>query len=211
MYSYNERMEVEKLLKQGINIKEISTNTGISISTLYKWKKEIELERHIQGLIKKGHIDDANNEINHLDSNYGREITALRLKSEIAKEEGDEEKEKDLLRERIEKNPEDIKAFWRLIKIIKSEGNGEEERILLEKQLKRNPNNVRIINRLIKLAQEQNDIERERSLQETKLKIDEKNVNTIGRLINLARLSNDVEREKELLQKLLEMNPRDPK
>ena len=206
MYSYEVKSEVEKRIKSGVRLKKINEDTTISLSTLKKWKKEIEIRKRAKNLIFEGKIEEARIEISKLSPESNKSII-LSLESLIARREGNIEKEKELLELVLKYEPKNAIAMSSLINIVREKKDRKTEKELLERQLEIEPNDTIAMSGLIVLAREENDIETEKKLLKRQLEIEPENVKTISSLVKIARKEGKIEKEKELLEKRLKIEP----
>ena len=206
MYSFEEKEAVIKRIKDGESTVQISESTGISKTTISKWKKEIELRRKIINLIEKGEIQEARKELEEL---KGKNVQAIRLalQAKIERKEGNREELKRLLQEILKLEPDNVKARSSLAKIAREEGNREELKRLLQEILKLEPDNLIAMSSLVRIAREEgNEEEAKRLLQEI-LRIDPDNVKARSSLARIAREEGNEEEAKRLLQEILRIDP----
>ena len=206
MYSYEIKTEVEKRIKAGENLKQINEDTKISISTLRKWEKGIEIRKKAKRLIKEGKIEEARTEIGKLSPKSNKNVI-LSLETLIAKKERNRKKEKELLERQLKINPEDTKVMSSLIRIAREEENKEREKELLKKILALEPTNIKIIYSLLRIVRQEENRQEEKELLEKLLKIKPENVKIMSCLIKIAREEENKAREKELLERQLKVDP----
>ena len=175
MYSYEVKSEVEERIKAGENLKQINEDTKISISTLRKWEKGIEIRKKAKRLIKEGKIEEARTEIGKL-SPKSNKIIILSLEILIAKKEENRKEEKALLEKQLKLMPENTIIMSALIKIVREEKDIKREKELLEKILKIEPKNAKAMSSLIRIAMVEGNIKRQKELLEKILEIDPENV-----------------------------------
>ena len=206
MYSYKVKNEIEERIKANEDLEQISKDTQISISTLNKWKKEIEIRKKAKRLIKEGNIEEARIEINKLSPKSNR-IVILSLEMLIAKQKGNQEEEKELLEKILKVENDNVQVMISLIGIAIKEKNRNREKELSEKILEIEPNNVIAMYTLTKIAREEKNRNREKELLEKILNVDPDNARTMINLIIIARKEQNKKREKELLEKILKLEP----
>lgn len=215
MYSLKEKENVIKKIRTRINIDEIVFATGISRSTVLKWKKELELRQYIRKLIYSGNLEEAKKKVEKITGRINEPIrNSILIK--IAREEGNREAEKKLLDKRLEIELNNIKAINGRIRIAREEGDTETEKRLLDRLLELEPNNTRAANRRRKIEE---NIETKKSSLDEHLKLNPNDVKAMSSRIRIAREERkrniDTERnidiEKRLLDRLLELDPNDVK
>lgn len=81
MYSFLKKQKIENKIKKGEELEHISQETQIPITTLEKWKEEIEIREIILELIKENKFEEAKIELEKLNFNLA---TKLSLESLIA-------------------------------------------------------------------------------------------------------------------------------
>ncbi len=136
-------------------------------------------------------------------------IRITREEENKAREEENEEKEKELLeREKellerqLELEPNDTIAMSGLIVLAREENDTEKEKRLLTRQLELEPENVKTISSLVKIARKEGKIEKAKELLEKRLKIEPDNIIAIESLIKIAENQGDIKRKKELKEML---------
>ena len=159
MYSVKEKEEVIKMFKQNEDINTISLKSNVSKSTLYCWKKELDIIKEAKKLARKDKYKEAEDKINELTSKNSQ---ILRLSSlvTIARIEKDIKKEKELLKQLLEIDSNNVKAMSSLIRIAREEGNIEEEKRLLNRILELEPENIRAMSNLERIARKEGNKEK---------------------------------------------------
>ena len=204
MYSLKEKENIIKKIKKKANIDELVLTTGISKTTILKWKKELELRQYIRKLIYSGNLEEAKKEVEKIKGKVNEPIrNSLLIK--IAREEGDLETEKRLLDSvisiigRIEIAREERKRN------IDTEINIDIERKLLDRLLELEPNNIKAISSRIAIAREKGDTETRKRLLDRLLELEPNNIKAISSRIRIAIKEKDEELQQQLTKKLAEI------
>ena len=196
MYSVKEKEEVIKMFKQNEDINTISLKSNVSKSTLYCWKKELDIIKEAKKLARKDKYKEAEDKINELTSKNSQ---ILRLSSlvTIARIEKDIKKEKELLKQLLEIDSNNVKAMSSLIRIAREEGNTEEEKRLLNRQLEVNPDNIIAMLGLAKIEREEGNIEEEKRWLNRILELEPDNTIAMSSLERIVRKKGNKEKANE--------------
>ena len=214
MYSLKEKENIIKKIKKKANIDELVLTTGISKTTILKWKKELELRQYIRKLIYSGNLEEAKKEVEKIKGKVNEPIrNSLLIK--IAREEGDLETEKRLLDRLLEIDPNNVKAISNRIRIAREEGDLETQKRLLDRQFELEPNDVKAMSSRIRIAREEGDTETRKRLLDRLLELEPNNVISIIGRIEIAREERkrnidteiNIDIERKLLDRLLELEP----
>lgn len=202
-YSNEIKERVIALLRENRTAKQIKEETGISIPTINRWKKEAGLVRARQVDTKDS--EDIEQEL-YIIELYQKHIEEM---IEEADQNDDLDAVEQLCNELISLNSNNIEARKRLVKIAMMKGRIDYTESLCNEILDLNPDEVFAYEMLLQISKRRGDPETVKDIAQATIDVDYLNLPARRALLAIAKKEGNHEEAMRLMQEILILDPKD--